>query len=57
MIKRFLITGGKTLNLPNGLYWLFNSNSQFNYAFVSAATPGRILPSRNSSDAPPPVET
>ena len=27
------------------------------YLSVSAATPGSVLPSRNSSDAPPPVET
>ena len=26
------------------------------YLSVSAATPGRILPSRNSRQAPPPVE-
>src|SRR5215472_9241843 len=26
------------------------------YLFVSASTPGSFLPSRNSSDAPPPVE-
>lgn len=27
------------------------------YLSVNAATPGNIFPSRNSSDAPPPVET
>src|SRR5579864_8660215 len=26
------------------------------FLFVSASTPGNFLPSRNSSDAPPPVE-
>ena len=26
-------------------------------AFASAATPGSVFPSRNSSDAPPPVDT
>src|ERR1700682_445283 len=30
--------------------------SQRFYLFVNASTPGSFLPSRNSSDAPPPVE-
>ena len=29
----------------------------FNYASSRAATPGNTLPSMNSSEAPPPVET
>jgi hypothetical protein len=32
------------------------NEAEENYLFVRASTPGSFLPSRNSSDAPPPVE-
>ena len=34
----------------------FRSHSLNTYLSSAAATPGRVLPSRNSRDAPPPVE-
>src|SRR2546427_10018803 len=43
--------GGAEIHLPIG------GKQQRSHASSNAATPGNSFPSRNSSDAPPPVET
>src|SRR5258706_2116863 len=51
-IQEFLGLGGGFVHLPI----CSDDFSTRHYLLVSASTPGNFLPSRNSSEAPPPVE-
>src|SRR3989338_2620647 len=47
----------KSPNVKAQVFWHFDFELRISpYLSLKTATPGRVLPSRNSSDAPPPVE-